>query len=208
MAVYVVSLLLALLIGWDLAKPLKNHPGYFYAAALVVDLFTVACGMLGLRNPVTDFLCSMLGTGSLAFFLFCIVMFTGCFKVGSKPRIRLKQVRQPLALTAAILACGHIGYVFISHVVEPGSLGIAFGVISYAVAFLLAILGITSVLKIQDILDDGKLGIIHKLAYPFFVLLCIHAAWIYVFYGQWLVAAMYAGIGVLYVALRIRFALK
>lgn len=201
---YIAALVLALLIGWDLAKPLKNYPGVFYVIALVLDALPFAFDALGLRSGFLGSVSALVETGALAFFMFCIVMFTGCFKLGSEPRMKLKQVRQPLALMTCILACGHIAWVAYSWGPKVEALGFFFVSVSALVAILLAILGICSITKVQEILAGAKLTAIQRLSYPFFVFLCIHAAAIYLLHGAWAVGALYMGICFLYIALRLR----
>lgn len=180
---YVVSFLLALVIGWDLAKPLKNHPAVFYVLAAACAALCVAGTALRWQGAAWGFFTALVGEGQLAFFLFSVVMFCGCFKVASKPRIRLKQVRQPLALCAVILSVGHLLYAGMDHAAITG-LGTAFGLTCGLLAVLLALLGITSVLRVQDRLNPLVFAALHKSAYPFYAALCVHsfiatAHWVY-----------------------------
>lgn len=196
---YVIGLLAALFIGWDLAKPLKNKPALFYAGAFVLDALCVAGAVLGWSGPAWDLYAALVGQGILAFFLLTVVMFTGCFELGSNSRIRLKQVRQPLALASVILCLGHLAYAGITQGAHEG--GALFLATCGVLLVLLAVLGVTSLVVVQDHMKATVLAAVQKCSYPFFVVLCIHAAMV----GN---AWVYGAVGAIYVIARVRFQLR
>lgn len=199
---YLVSFLLALFIGWDLAKLVNNHPTAWYLGAVAIDALVVLGVALGWSGGFWNFCYAILGKGQLAFFLFCVVMFTGCFKLKSKPRMKLKQVRQPLALLTVILTLGHVAAAIMER--GLGWFSIGFGVTCILLGLLLAVLGVTSILKVQDHMKAEVLDRIQNLAYVFFGLLCVHAAWMHVVWGSYGPAILYALTLALYVYTRLR----
>lgn len=202
---YVVSLLLALLIVWDFAKPLDSHPIWFYLGALLLDGIAVAGAALGFSGPFWWFIDKLVGKGQLSFFMFALVMFAGVFPVGSRPRLKLVRVRKPASLMAAILVCGHLVAKGLAHQATPSFAGAGFYVVEVGAALLLAVLAITATSPVRERMPHAVWVNVHKAAYPFFILLCAHVAWARFICLDWIAGTLVAAIAALYVIFRVRF---
>lgn len=204
---YIVSLIVAVAFVGPLARTLKHRSGACYAAAALVAAAAFAVQAVG-GLPGISGLLSGVANGFLAFCLFTVVMFTGTFRPGSAARIRLMQIRQPLALVACVCAIGHIACV-LGAVAAYGSgrASVLFIALCLALAVLLAVVGATSPTFVSDRMPQRVWQGIHCLAYPFFIIVCIHAA-----LAAWphstALAVFYGIVGVAYAGLRLRRAKK
>ncbi len=192
----------ACIVSWDLAAPLKNRPAIFYGAAAALCAAQLAASLLAQGHMASRALAAFVGNGLLSFYLFAVVMFTGCFKPGSRIRKRLMQVREPLANTASILAIGHILFVGI----ERGSgskLGTPFAVNCAILIIFLTVLTATSLPWIRARMNLAVWKKIHLLAYAFFLTACIHGAWAASATGEFALSLLYGTIGAFYAAIRL-----
>ncbi len=109
--VFLVSLLLAVLFAFLCRKPLKKMPYLFYGIAVVLSLVTIFGSFQSLPRPLYNCTVALLARGGLATALWCVVMWTGALKNGSKAMKALMPVRGELSIFTAILTLGHnIGY--------------------------------------------------------------------------------------------------
>lgn len=201
--IYVIALLLSLCISWDLACHVRHHPLVACILALIVAIAAVISGLTGQSGLLADVLNTLIGDGALAFFLFTIVMFTGCLKVGSKSRIRLKQVREPLAHIAIILSIGHVAYAFETFGPYAENAH-AFVLCCTFLAALFFVLAITSLPIVREGMLLSRWQRIHRLAYAFFILLCMHCAWAQSLDGDAFASIGFLLIGSVYAIMRFR----
>ena len=199
---YLLCSVAALVVSWDLAAPLKNRPAIFYGAAAALCAIQLAALVLARDGAVSQALAAFVGNGLLSFCLFAAVMFTGCFRPGSKVRMRLMQVREPLANTASILALGHILFIGFVHDIDP-RLGAAFVGICIMLAVLLTILATTSLSSIRERMGMARWKKTHRLAYVFFPAACIHGVYATAATGEFAPGLFYGTAGIAYSAARL-----
>lgn len=199
---YLLCSVAALVVSWDLAAPLKNRPAIFYGAAAALCAIQLAALVLARDGAISQALAAFVGNGLLSFCLFAAVMFTGCFKPGSKVRMRLMQVREPLANTASILALGHILFIGFVHDIDP-RLGAVFVAGCVALATLLIVLEATSIPRIKERMGIARWKNVQRLAYAFFLVSCLHGAHATAATGELFPAAFYAAVGIAYAAARL-----
>ena len=199
---YLLCSIAAVVISWDLAASLKNRSAIFYGAAAALCADQLAALLLVPHSAFEQAASLFIGNGLLSFCLFAVVMFTGCFKPGSKIRKRLMQVREPLASTASILAIGHILFIGVEHDVDP-RLGSAFVPACVVLAILLIVLGGTSIPRVREDMGLSRWKKTQRLAYVFFLVACLHGAHAAAATGNPGPAAFYAATGIVYAATRL-----
>ena len=176
----IISLVIALLLVFPLAKPLKAHPMPFYLAALViVGVYVIAVGTGVDLNNCRE-LTFVLQKGYLSSFLLAIVMFTGCLDNTSALKHKWRPVRGELSILSLIFILGHL-FVFL-----PSYLTRLFGgshlkanvVASISVALVLGVifivLGVTSFKSVRTRMNPKAWKNIQRFAYLMVALYIVH----------------------------------
>lgn len=202
----VISAACALALVGPCARSLKHRCSAWYAAAAVLAAAVAVSTLAGFhRGPIAVLLVPM-SSGMFAFVLFSIVMFAGVCRPGSKIRVRLVQIRRPLSLVAAILACAHCACA-VPWVRAAGFSSVFAGAWQKAlcafVVIALAVLALTSLSFVVERMRQTAWQRIHMLSYLFYPALCLHAALLCASSSP-AYAAGYCFCGAAYVALRIR----
>lgn len=177
---FLISIAIALLLVFPLAKPLRTHPGAFYAAALVLTaLYAWAIWSDANLTQVRD-LCMVLQKGYLSSILLAVVMFTGCFDEGTAVRRHLQPIRGELSILSFIFIVGHLcmylpaylprlGAVFSSRTSVALSL-----VVAFALTILFAILTVTSFRAIRKAMNAKAWKALQRFAYLMVAFLAVH----------------------------------
>ena len=178
-----VSLGAAFAFALVFRTPLVRWPVAFYVFALAVDV-AYASGLLAQVVPdLARALMPYLRRCTAAYGLFAIVMFMGVLPERSRLRAYLKPVRGSLSVLAALLvACHVVGYgsayanVALSgfataSIPTKASLFLAVGLV-----IVLALLFVTSFRMVKGRMRAKAWARVQRLAYPFFVLISLHAA--------------------------------
>lgn len=200
-----VSALCALALVGPLARSLKRYPCVWYAAAAVLAAAAAVSALAGFSMPVLDAVFAPVRSGAFPFALLCAVMYTGVFRPGSAPRVRLMQIRRPLAIAACIVSCGHVAFVVFS-MSAPYPLdvqGLVQGALCAFLVICCVVLGITSPVRVVECMRQSVWRKIHMLSYPFYPALCLHAALLSKDFSA-VEAGAYAVCGVVYAVLRLR----
>ena len=200
-----VSALCALALVGPLARSLKRYPCMWYAAAVVLAAAAAVSALAGFSTPVLDAVFAPVRSGALSFALLCAVMFTGVFRPGSAPRVRLMQVRRPLAIAACIVACGHVAFAALSMLVPypPDARGLSQAALCAFLVICCVVLGVTSPVRVVESMRQSVWRKIHMLSYPFYPALCLHAALLSKGFSA-VEAGAYAACGIVYVVSRLR----
>ena len=107
---FLISLAAGVIFVLALKKPLKKYPYIFYIMAVIITALISCVDLRNLSGPFKTAV-EMFSRGTFSTALWCIVMWTGAFKNGSKPIKTLMPIRGELSIFAAILTLGHnIGY--------------------------------------------------------------------------------------------------
>ncbi len=164
-----------------LREPLRRYPVVFYALAIAAVAMQFASASIGLPKQVDLALLLLVKRCNVAMALFAIVMFIGILPQDSRAGSWMRPVRSQISIVACILCAGHIiGYV-VSYVprVFAGALAnpfVAAGLVAaLALTILLVVLGVTSIQRVKRIMSPTKWRRVQRLAYPFFILACVHA---------------------------------
>lgn len=164
-----------------LREPLRRYPVVFYVLAVVAVVAQLASAPLGLPKPVDLALLLMVKRCNVAMALFAVVMLIGVLPREGRASSWMRPVRSEISIVACILCAGHIiGYV-ISYVprVFAGALANPFILVGLVAALiltvLLIVLGVTSVQHVKRTMDSMRWKRVQRLAYPFFLLACVHA---------------------------------
>ncbi|MDO4443525.1 MAG: hypothetical protein Q4B69_06580 [Slackia sp.] len=202
---FLLSVLGAFALAGPLARSLKHHPGAWYAAAALVVAAVAVSMLVGFSSSVFKLVFSPVVTGDFAFALFSLVMFTGAFRPGCSTRVRLMQIRQPLAIFACIMAAGHIVGAFFG---GPVFFRMdAFAILQAALCVFLAVscvvLGVTSPTCIVERMRQTTWRRIHALSYLFYPAVCVHAA-LCAAASSFVLACLYAACAIVYAAARLR----
>ena len=175
----VTSAACALALVGPCARSLKHRCSAWYAAAAVLAAAVAVSTLAGFQWSPIAMLLVPIRSGMLAFVLLSIVMFTGACRPGSKTRVRLVQIRRPLSLVAAILACAHC-VCAVPWVRAAGFSSVFAGAWQKAlcafVLIALAVLALTSLSVVADHMRQTTWRRIHMLSYLFYPALCLHAA--------------------------------
>lgn len=212
-----VALVLAAIIVFGLAGLMRSHPGVVYGVAL---LATAAYGWAlgaGVDLSGIRWLTVVLQKGYLASILLGVVMFTGTFAKGSRPRRLLQPIRGELSVLSFILILGHLLTYLPPYL---GRFGVLLGsrtnvalslVVAMVLTVLFAVLGVTSLRAVRRAMNPRLWKAIQRGAYLMVALLALHVALVLgrsalaggavqasvAFWGYMVVVA-------LYVALRLR----
>lgn len=164
-----------------LREPLRRCPMIFYVLAAVAVVAQLISAPLGLPKSVDIALLLLVKRCNVAMALFAVVMFIGVLPRDGRASSWMRPVRSEISIMACILCVGHIvGYV-VSYVprVLAGALANPFVVIGLVAALiltaLLVLLGVTSIQRVKQIMIPAKWKRVQRLAYPFFILACVHA---------------------------------
>ena len=164
-----------------LREPLRRYPVVFYGLAVAAAVIQLASASLGLPKSLDLALLLLVKRCNVAMALFAVVMFIGVLPRNGRASSWMRPVRPAISIVACILCAGHIvGYV-ISYTsrVFAGALAnpfVAVGLIAALVlTVLLVLLGVSSAQRVKRAMNPTKWKRVQRLAYPFFVLACVHA---------------------------------
>lgn len=134
---FIIAVVAAIGIAVFLGKPLKKCPIAFYLTAVLIS---AAVSVFNFRNVpifVNNYIIALFSRGALATGLWTVVMWTGAFANGSKPKKTLMPIRGELSILAALLTLGHnIGFgriYFVRMFTAPSSMSeqqLAAGIVS------------------------------------------------------------------------------
>lgn len=175
-----ISLGVALILAFPLAKPLKAHPLPFYLAAFVsVGVYVIAL-TTGVDLNNARGLTFVFQKGYLSSILLAIVMFTGCLGGGSTLKRRWRPVRGELSVLSFIFILGHLAVFLPSYAPRllDGSHLKANVVASIAVALVLGaifiVLGVTSFKTVRTHMNPKVWKAIQRLSYLMVALYIVH----------------------------------
>lgn len=177
----VIALVVAILFAVVFKSALKKVPWVFYVLTVILDILYLNHVLLGVSPQLDRFFFPYFQRGLLAYGLFVVVMFIGCFPMGSKVRSYLNPIRGELSIVASLLVLGHIVAYFGAYAsrVLNGFAGMSSNVVvSFFVALLLLLilapLTVTSFNKIRKSMDAKTWKKLQKWAYVFFILIYVH----------------------------------
>lgn len=214
-----ISLAVAALLAFPLAKTLRDHASIFYVAALAVVVAFVVLTESGVNLNDWHWATYVLQKGYLSSALLGIVMFTGCLAPNSALRHQWRLVRGELSVLSFIFILGHLAAFLPSYLTRLfGGAALKGNVrASIIVALVLAVifvaLGIMSFRCVRRRMDPRVWKAIQRLSYAMVGLYLVH---ILFFLGtsalggshKGLVSlVVYAVLVVAYAVLRIRRAL-
>lgn len=207
-----LSLVIAAVLTAAFRVPLVRWPGACYAVAIIVVV-----AFLGGALPagIERGMLPLLRRCTLPYGLFVIVMYIGVLPSGSRLRTCLKPVRGPLSIVASLLVLAHVGSyvqvylgVALSGFVTAAAPTATSLIIACVLVILLAVLAVTSLQSVRRHMHGGSWKRLQRLAYPFFILVSVHAS-VLLFpsaatgSGSLLAISFYAGIALLYGVLRV-----
>lgn len=212
-----IALALAVAFSWTSRNAIRKAPSVFYALAIAVDVVFLGNVLWGVLPGIARVADPLVQRCLLAYGIFAVVMFVGVLPSESKLRRQLAPVRGELSIVASILAIGHVANYAQSYLALgleglaglPGSLMLSFAVSSVLVV-MLSVLAATSAGGVRRAMDCAMWKKVQLLAYPFFGLIFVHITLALApsvsFVGQkaFLSVAIYAGVTLLYIALRMR----
>ena len=175
-----ISLLVAGLVAFPLARSLRTHAWAFYLGAFaVVGVYSWAV-VSGVNLNNYRMLTFVLQKGYLASVLLAIVMFTGCLDNGSALKRRWRPIRGELSVLSFIFILGHL-VVFLPSYVQRllgGSVLKPQVVASIVVALILTavfvVLGVTSFKAVRRSMNARVWKAIQRFAYLMVVLYIVH----------------------------------
>ena len=217
-----ISVAIALVVALPLGKALKKHPAPFYAAALVLVAAHLTYKFTGTYVAGAQVIVDVMQKGYLACALLAIVMFTGALDEQTALRRRLQPIRAELSIMSCILISSHVlaflpsylprlGAIFASH------LGMSISIImAILLSIVFVLLSVMSLRVIRQRMPYKTWKAIQRLSYVMVALLLAHIALALgrpAFSGHGsssaqFALAVYAVLGVLYAALRVRKALR
>ncbi len=183
---FVTALILALLFAFFLKNAIKKHSVIFYAAAAVVS---VAGILVNVRNmpAIVQNIAGLFTRGVFATALWCIIMWIGALKNGSKLIKALMPIRGELSIIAAILTLGHnIGYgktYFVRMFTAPLSMRpthLAAGTLSLIMLVIMIPLTILSVPSVRKKMSAKRWKKIQRMAYLFYAFIYLHVMILFV----------------------------
>ncbi len=178
---FALTFVVALVACVLLREPLRRYPTVFYVLAALAVVAQFLSTSLGLPKSIDLALLLLVKRCNLAMALFAVVMFIGVLPRAGRASSLMRPVRSEISIVACILCVGHIVGYAISYVprVLAGALAnpfVAIGlVLALVLTLLLVALGVTSAQRIKRIMTPTKWKRVQRLAYPFFILACIHA---------------------------------
>lgn len=206
-----LSLFVAAILTVVFRGPLVRWSGVCYVAAIVVVVVFLN-GVLpaGIERGMLPFLRRC----TLPYSLFVIVMYVGVLPVGSRLRTYFNPIRGPLSVVASLLVLAHVcSYVQVYLAVALSGFATAAVstmvslIIAFVLCALLAVLAVTSLQSVRRFMRGGFWKRLQRLAYPFFILISIHATAfllpsVAAGSGSLLTVSLYVGIALLYGVLR------
>lgn len=178
---FIIAVVAAIGIAVFLGKPLKKCPIAFYLTAVLIS---AAVSVFNFRNVpifVNNYIIALFSRGALATGLWTVVMWTGAFANGSKPKKTLMPIRGELSILAALLTLGHnIGFgriYFVRMFTAPSSMSeqqLAAGIVSIIMLAIMLPLTVISFPKIRKKIKPKLWKQIQRAAYVFYVLIYIH----------------------------------
>jgi len=177
---FCIALLTAILFVNLFNKQLKKYSNIFYISAGLITI-VVSCGFLDTPHKYFNTLMELFEKGALSTALWCIIMWAGAMKNGSKPIKLIMPLRGELSILAAILTLGHniyygktyFKYLFFS----PEKLALnqlAAAVITIIMLIIMIPLTIISFPKIRKKINAKKWKQYQKTAYIFYALMYLH----------------------------------
>jgi DMSO/TMAO reductase YedYZ heme-binding membrane subunit len=179
--VFLISLVAVCIVIAVFHQPLTDHPGIFYAIALLmVGLFLYA-HTFSVPAWLWRYFLIAVQRSAIALSFFMIVMFIPALPADSKLSLTLYGLRRQLAILGSIFAIGHIAIysltfvprLFTTHMTIDLSLALSL-VIALILVVLLILLTVTSFSVVRKMIRPDIWKRIQSLAYPFFLLLYIH----------------------------------
>ncbi len=213
---FLVTLVVAFLFALVSKKALKKAPVVFYILAILSIVLYLLSFFYG---ELTSFWRAWLPYFQrcyIAFAFFTLVMFAGVFPSGSALSNLLMPLRRQLSILGAIFTCGHVAVYSISLLPRLFS-GSIFSrldltvslLIALTIALLLIPLTFTSFMWIKKRMKPANWKRVQLLAYPFFLLVYVHLAFVLVPVASATSAALpsliiYTVLFATYLALRVR----
>ena len=181
---FLISIAIALLLVFPLAKPLRTHPGAFYAAALVLTaLYAWAIWSDANLTQVRD-LCMVLQKGYLSSILLAVVMFTGCFDEGTAVRRHLQPIRGELSILSFIFILAHLIIYLDVYLPRFGALfgtrsnvGVSL-VFAMVLAALFLVLTVTSFHAVRNRMSARGWKHLQRLSYVMVALVFVHVVFV------------------------------
>lgn len=178
---FIIAVILAVGIAVLLGKPLKKYSFAFYLTAVLIS---AAVSVFNFRNVpafVNNYIIALFSRGALATGLWAVVMWTGAFANGSKPKKALMPIRGELSILAALLTLGHnIGFgrtYFVRMFTAPSSMNgqqLVAGIISIIMLAIMLPLTVISFPKIRRKMKPKLWKRIQRAAYVFYALIYVH----------------------------------
>lgn len=178
---FIIAVVAAIGIAVFLGKPLKKCPIAFYLTAVLIS---AAVSVFNFRNVpifVNNYIIALFSRGALATGLWTVVMWTGAFANGSKPKKTLMPIRGELSILAALLTLGHnIGFgriYFVRMFTAPSSMSeqqLAAGIVSIIMLAIMLPLTVISFPKIRKKIKPKLWKQIQRAAYVFYALIYVH----------------------------------
>lgn len=180
---FLLTLVITLVVVSVLRTPMRKCPWAFYLLCIVLDALLIALTAGALPYEVALAVIPLLRRGFIAVSLFVIVMYIGIFPYGSKVRNYFAPIRAVISICACILAIGHMCIYFTAYILDlfssahswPIVVAMGAGLILLA---LLLILGITSFRVVRRSISGRNWIKLQKLAYVFYALIYVHAAFL------------------------------
>lgn len=177
---FLISLAAGVIFVLALKKPLKKYPYIFYIMAVIITALISCVDLRNLSGPFKTAV-EMFSRGTFSTALWCIVMWTGAFKNGSKPIKTLMPIRGELSIFAAILTLGHnIGYgktYFVRLFTDADRMPqsqITAAVMTIILMFIMIPLTIMSFPGVRKKMKASLWKKIQRTAYAFYALIYIH----------------------------------
>lgn len=175
-----ISLVIAVLFSFAVAKILKKYSLLFYVLAALISFIGVYFTWNPSNLEILRGATFVIQKGQLGFSLFAVVMFIGVFGKDTKIRRLLTPVRAELSILASILIFGHFVPYLISYTSMLGNLVTLRQsmLVSLFIALLLLILllflVVTSFNVIKKRMTKKSWLFVQRFAYLFFILVFIH----------------------------------
>lgn len=183
---FFIAAAVAIFGAFACATPLKKAPWLMYILAAATSALYVFGMASGFSGGFWSLFLPLIQRCTLAVAFLSIVMFAGVCKEGSWLRVRIMPIRRQLSIIGCILACAHAGFYLNAYLLQTqdGILGaplqnlVVSLFISLALTALLAVLAITSLVRVKSRMKGSTWKKIQKSAYLFYGLIYVHLAFI------------------------------
>lgn len=181
---FLISVAIAALLVFPLAKTLRAHSGAFYVGALVLTALYAWAIWSGVNLTQVRGLCMVLQKGYLASILLAVVMFTGCFDEGTAVRKHLQPIRGELSILSFIFILGHLCMYLPGYLPRLGSVfasrtGVALSLtVAFALTILFAVLAVTSFKVIHKAMNARAWKAVQRFAYLMVALYVVHVGFV------------------------------